>query len=569
MEVAIVKQLQLVGKSSIPRDILAGLTVSVMLIPQGMAYALLAGLPPIYGLYAGFLPLLIYPLFGSSRQMSVGPVALTSILVFSGISAYAQPGSEEFIQLAILTAFLVGIVQLIFSGLRMGFLANFLSLPVISGFTSAAAIIIAVGQLKYFFGLEVERSNTVFKELIDLSVHLPSLNPYDLILGSVSLALIMGIKKVNRFIPGALIAVILGTVATYFFNLTDHGVEVVGRVPEGLPSFRIPSITVEHIINLLPLAFIISLISFIGSLAIAKTISAKNNHYPIDANQELFSIGLSQAVGSFFQVFPGMGSFTRSAVNDDVGAQTGLASVFAAIFIGLIMLFFTNYFYYLPHSILAAVVLSAVFGLIEIKKSINLLKLDRTDFYSLFVTFILTLLLGVQTGVFAGIGLSILMIVYKASKPHFAFLGRIQGTNTFRNIKRFSDLDIDQSSIILRYDSDLFFGNAKHFYDTVICSLQSNPEARLFVLDASTIAHVDSTALHYLELIVQELDKAGIQFYLSGLKGPVRDIFHKAGLNQKIPFDHQFLNIEDALQYFHREQAEYERKVYVQQRNIE
>ncbi|MCB0667981.1 MAG: sulfate permease [Saprospiraceae bacterium] len=569
MEVAIVKQLQLVGKSTIPRDILAGLTVSVMLIPQGMAYALLAGLPPIYGLYAGFLPLLIYPLFGSSRQMSVGPVALTSILVFSGISAFAQPGSEEFIQLAILTAFLVGIVQLIFSGLRMGFLANFLSLPVISGFTSAAAIIIAVGQLKYFFGLEVERSNTVFNELIDLSIHLPALNPYDLVLGSVSLALIMGIKKVNRFIPGALIAVILGTVATYFFNLTDHGVEVVGRVPEGLPSFGVPSITVEHIINLLPLAFIISLISFIGSLAIAKTISAKNNHYPIDANQELFSIGLSQAVGSFFQVFPGMGSFTRSAVNDDVGAQTGLASVFAAIFIGLIMLFFTNYFYYLPHSILAAVVLSAVFGLIEIKKSINLLKLDRTDFYSLFVTFILTLLLGVQTGVFAGIGLSILMIVYKASKPHFAFLGRIQGTNTFRNIKRFSDLDIDQSSIILRYDSDLFFGNAKHFYDTVICSLQSNPEARLFVLDASTIAHVDSTALHYLELIVEELDKAGIQFYLSGLKGPVRDIFHKAGLNEKIPFDHQFLNIEDALQHFHREQAEYERKVYVQQRNIE
>ena len=268
MEVAIVKQLQLVGKSTIPRDILAGLTVSVMLIPQGMAYALLAGLPPIYGLYAGFLPLLIYPLFGSSRQMSVGPVALTSILVFSGISAFAQPGSEEFIQLAILTAFLVGIVQLIFSGLRMGFLANFLSLPVISGFTSAAAIIIAVGQLKYFFGLEVERSNTVFNELIDLSIHLPALNPYDLVLGSVSLALIMGIKKVNRFIPGALIAVILGTVATYFFNLTDHGVEVVGRVPEGLPSFGVPSITVEHIINLLPLAFIISLIRKFNSFSL-------------------------------------------------------------------------------------------------------------------------------------------------------------------------------------------------------------------------------------------------------------------------------------------------------------
>lgn len=569
MEVAIVKQLQLVGKSTIPRDILAGLTVSVMLIPQGMAYALLAGLPPIYGLYAGFLPLLIYPLFGSSRQLSVGPVALTSILVFSGISAFAQPGSEEFIQLAILTAFLVGVVQLIFAALRMGFLANFLSLPVISGFTSAAAIIIAVGQLKYFLGLEVERSNTVFQELIDLGIHLGQLNPFDLMLGSISLGIIILIKKINRFIPGALIAVILGTIATYGFNLTSHGVQVVGSIPRGLPSFSIPSITVDHIVNLLPLAFIISLISFIGSLAIAKTLSAKNNHYPIDANQELFSIGLSQALGSFFQVFPGMGSFTRSAVNDDVGAQTGLASIFAALFIGAIMLFFTDYFYFLPHSILAAVVISAVFGLIEVKESVRLFKLDRTDFYSLFVTFILTLLLGVQTGVFAGIALSILMIVYKASKPHYAFLGRIQGTNTYRNIRRFSDLDIDKSAIIFRYDSDLFFGNAKHFYDTIICSLQSNPEARVFILDASTIAHLDSTAVHYLELIVQELDKSGIQFYLSGIKGPVRDIFHKSGLNTKIPFDHQFLNIEDAMQFFRKEQAQAEKKAYVQQRNIE
>jgi SulP family sulfate permease len=569
MEVAIVKQLQEGGKGTIRRDILAGMTVAVMLIPQGMAYALLAGMPPIYGLYAGFVPLLIYPLFGSSRHMSVGPVAITSILVFSGISAFAKPGSEEFIQLAILTALMVGIVQIILSALRMGFLVNFLSLPVISGFTSAAAIIIAVGQLKYFLGLEIERSNNVFTILYELALKITELNPFDLLLGMSSLIIILVIKAFNRFIPGALIAVILGTIATYYFDLGSRGVDLVGIVPDGLPGFILPPVSLENIINLLPLAIIISIISFIGSLAIAKTISAKHNHYPIDANQELFSLGLSQSIGAFFSAFPGMGSFTRSAVNDDVGARTGLASVFAAVFIGLIMLFLTGFFYYLPNSILAAVVLSAVFGLIEVKQSMTLFKLYRTDFSSLITTFLLTLMLGVQTGVFAGIGLSILMIVYKASKPHHAFLGRIEGTRTYRNIKRFSDLDIDKRSIIFRYDSDLFFANAKHFYDTIISAIRSNPDAKVFILDASSITHLDSTAVHYFELIIKELENAKIDLYLSGLKGPVRDIFHKAGINEKIPFEHQFLNIEDAMQYCRIEEAEHQNKIYVQQRNIE
>jgi SulP family sulfate permease len=569
MEIAIVEQLRHLERSSIRRDIMAGLTVSVMLIPQGMAYALLAGLPPIYGLYAGFIPLLIYPLFGSSRQLSVGPVALISILIFSGISAFAKPGSPEFIQLAMLTSLVAGVIQLLLAALRMGFLVNFLSLPVISGFTSAAAIIIAVGQLEYFLGIEIERSNNVFTVLYELGRKITELNLYDLLLGMGSLTLILGIKWFNRFIPGALLAVIFGTILTYFFQLTSQGVDVVGNVPEGLPGFQIPPIHFDNIVHLIPLALSICLISFIGSLSIAKAISAKHNHYPIYANQELFSLGLAHVVGSFFQAFPSMGSFTRSAVNDDVGAQTGLASVFAAFFIGIIMLFFTAFFYYLPNSILAAVVLSAVFGLIEVRKTISLFKLDRTDFYSLITTFVLTLWLGVQTGVFAGIGLSILMIIYKASNPHYAILGRIQGTNTYRNIQRFSDLDIDKSSVILRYDSDLFFGNAKHFYDTVINSLRPSKDVRVFILDASSITHLDSTALHYLDLIIKELDAAGIDFYIAGLKGPVRDIFHKAGINEKIPFEHQFLNIDDALKYSQREVALLGKKIYVQQRNIE
>ncbi|MBT8189871.1 MAG: sodium-independent anion transporter, partial [Bacteroidia bacterium] len=342
-------------------DLIAGLTVAVMLVPQGMAYAVLAGLPPIYGLYAALVPLLIYPFFGSSNFLSVGPVALVSILVLSGLSFFAEPMSVEFIQLAILTSLIAGILQVLMSLLRLGFLVNFLSHPVISGFTSAAAFIIAFSQLNHIFGVEIPRATNFIVTIVNLIKEIPNFSLTPALIGLGGLAIIMVLKKLKRSFPSALLVVVLSIIIVRIFQLDTHGLSIVGNVPSGFPSFEMPEITLQTLLKVTPVALIICLISFIESLAIAKTLAARHGKFDIDSNKELMGLGLAKIIGSFFQAFPNTGSFTRSAINEQSGARTGLASIFASMFIGLTLLLFTDFFYYLPNAILAAIVISAVF----------------------------------------------------------------------------------------------------------------------------------------------------------------------------------------------------------------
>ncbi|MEE9372984.1 MAG: sulfate permease [Saprospiraceae bacterium] len=532
---------------SLNQDIIAGLTVAVMIIPQGMAYALLAGLPAIYGLYAAFIPLFIYPLFGTSRQLSVGPVALVSIIVLAGISQWADPNTARYIELALLTSLVAGIIQVLLSIGKMGFLVNFLSEPVIVGFTTAAAIIIGLSQLKYLFGIDIGNSNDVLGLMQGLVENIEATNFISLAIGIVAILLMVLSKKSKRNIPGAIIVVIIGTLLVYFFNLDKHNLQIVGTVPDGLPALNLSFINIKDIILVTPLALVICLISFIESLAIAKTIAKKHDNYPIDANNELLGLGMSKIIGSIFQAFPNTGSFTRSAINDEAGAVTGISSFVSGIFIGLILLFFTPLFFFLPKAVLGAIVISAVFGLINIPYVTQLFYISKKDFGVFFVTFILTLLLGIQEGVFIGIILSLLLIIKQASKPHFAILGKLPGTSTYRNVERYEEAEIQKGVAIIRYDESIYFANANHFIETINDIVANQKDLNTVILNCAAINNLDSTGLSKMNELLESLALKDIKLIFTELRGPIRDLFVKSGVTDKIGYENNYLTIQDAI----------------------
>jgi len=527
-------------------DLIAGLTVAVLLIPQGMAYGLLAGLPPIYGLYAGLIPLLIYPILGTSRQLSIGPVAVVSIIVFSGLSNFATPGTAEFISLAILTSLVAGIIQVLLSVFRMGFLVNFLSHPVISGFMSAAAIIIALSQLKYILGIEIPSGSSVIETLNAIIGSVSQWNSIALTIGFSGLFLIVLFKKISRKIPGAIIVMLLAIAAVVYFGWESEGLNIVGNVPAGLPAFEIPNWSFDMVKQVLPLALIICLISFIESLSIAKTIEDEKKTNDLDANKELLALGAAKVIGSFFQAFPNTGSFARSAINNESGAKTGMSSIFAFLIIGLVLLFFTQGFYFLPKAILGAVIISAVFGLIDYKEAVYLFKHDRSDFIVFMATFLLTLILGVQNGVFAGIGLSLILIVRRMAVPHYAILGKLPNSTHFRNLERNPGTKSPEGALIFRYDSDLFFGNSDHFYQTILAEIQNYPDLEILILNFSAMNSPDSTSLHMLDKFIDHCKDNEIELRFTDVIGPIRDKFEKIGISEKLGWDNIFWSVEDA-----------------------
>ena len=529
------------------RDLIAALTVAVMLIPQGIAYAVLSGLPAIYGLYAALIPTLIYPLLGSSPFLSVGPVALISIILFAGLSVLAEPGSQLYIELAIMTALAAGIIQCIFSLFKLGFLARFISQPVMAGFTSAAAIIIIVSQLSSLFGLQIPRSSTMLETVRQLCMYAQSIDPLSLSMGLLGILLILGLKHVRRSLPGALFAVVLGTVATWLLLRSGHSVAILAEVPSGLPAFKLGFLSWSHFVRVLPLALIISLISFIESIAIAKSLAPQNVRTTIDPDKELLGLGMSKIVGAFFQAFPTTGSFSRSAVNEASGARTGWSSIFCGLIIALTLLFGTHLLYYLPRPILAAVVIASVVGLIKPAYFKHIYHLDRRDFTVFLTTFLLTLLLGIQLGVLAGMVLSIFLVLRQTAKPHYAVLGLLPGTNSYRNIARFPEAEVHEDLMTFRYDADIYFGNSEHFINTILDKLNDAPKIKTIILKASSIGHIDSTGIDTFEVLLSELKQRGIKLVLTNIRGPVRDILNHAGLMDAIGAENNYLNIHDAL----------------------
>lgn len=529
-------------------DLSAGLTVGVMLIPQGMAYSMLAGLPPIYGLYASTIPLIVYALLGTSRQLAVGPVAMVALLISSGVGALAPLGSQEFINLAILLALMVGIIQFAMGALRLGFLVNFLSHPVIAGFTSAAALIIGFSQLKHLLGIDIPRGK-VHETLLNVLENIEAINIPTVLIGAGAIALLLIIKKVNKKVPGPLLAVLFGISVVLGLDLFEQGVKIVKDVPGGLDIFALPTLEMGSIQALLPIAFTISFIGFMESIAVAKAIQAKHKDYEVSSNQELIGLGLANVIGSFFKAFPVTGGFSRTAVNDQAGAKTGLASIISAILIIITLLFLTEYFYYLPKAILAAIIMVAVFGLIDIKEAKHLWANDRKDFWLFMATGIGTLALGIEEGILLGVALSIASLVYRVSYPHIAVLGRLPGTDQYRNVERFDELEIDPRILIIRFDAQLYFANTNYFRDYVKKEVQAHEQTKYLILDTRAVNNMDSSAIHMLHDLIHDLESDGITLHFANVKGPLRDILQKNRITEEMGEDRFHLKVQNAVDY--------------------
>ena len=538
-------------KSALSGDISAGITVGIMLIPQGMAYAGIAGLPPVYGLYAAIIPQLVYAILGTSRQLAVGPVAMDSLLVAAGVSAMATIGTEKYIALAILLAFMMGAIQFLFGVFRLGFLVNFLSKPVISGFTSGAAIIIAMSQLKHLTGINLSSSSHLHTLLLETFSKINELHLLTLVIGLGAIAIIKLIKKFNKSIPGALVVVVLGIFIVYLGNLSAYGIKIVKEVPQGLPHFQIPLLEWQDIQKLLPTAFALALIAFMEAISVAKAIHAKHRNYELDANQELIALGGANLIGSFFQCYPTTGGFSRTAVNHQAGAKTNLAAIISAIIVGITLLFLTPLFYHLPQAVLAAIIMVAVLALIDVKYPVALWKNQKDEFWLLLITFLITLTIGIQQGILIGLVFSLAIMIYRTMHPHVAILGKLPAFDEYRNINRFPNVEIRKDVLIMRYDADIYFANVGHFRDTLKDLMEEKGEdLNVIILNMNSINRIDSTALFILEDIYNELQSIGVLLYLAGVKGPVRDTLHKTGLAAKFKGESFFMDESHAIAYY-------------------
>ena len=535
-------------KEDLRGDIFAGLTVGVLLIPQGMAYAIIAGLPPVYGLYASLTPLIVYSILGTSRQLSIGPSAMDSLLVASFVSTLAVSNTDNYFSIAITLALFTGLIQLLFGILKLGFIVNFLSKPVISGFTSAAAIIIGLSQLKHLLGINIETNNQIHVLISAISDSISSTHLLTLGIGALSIAIIILSKKISKSIPTPLIVVVLFTSIVYLFNLNTKGINIIGEIPQGLPAFKIPTFDLELIKNLFPMALTLALVAFMEAVSVAK--SMQNEENEVKPNNELIALGAANFIGSLFQSFPTTGGFSRSAVNFQAGAKTQLSSLISAALIILTLLFLTPLFYYLPKTVLSAIIMVAVYNLIDIKYPIELLRSRKTEFLMLITTFILTLSFSITVGIIAGVLLSLIVMIYLSTKPHTAVLGRIPNTNQFRNINRFKDLEIRKDVSIIRFDSTMYFANSQFIKDKIFELIKNQSELKLVIINMESVGSIDSSAMNNLSSIKQKLNQIDVDVYFTGLIGPVRDTMNKYGFIKIVGKENFFLDIQFALEYF-------------------
>ena len=519
-----------------------------MLVPQGMAYAYLAGLPPIYGLYAGLVPLLIYAVFGSSRHLSIGPVAVSALLVFAGLNQLAEPMTPEFIELAIFTGLLIGATLMIMSVLRLGLLVNFISHPVISGFTSAAAVIVAISQLNDIFGITVPRLENQLEKLQYIISHLPEFNWLTLLLSLGSLIVLFALRKWNRRIPGALVVVGISTFFSWLFDFSAMGVKVVNDVPSGLPGIGLPDMSIEKFYLLIPTVLTVTTISIVESLGIAKLYEGKSKTYRVMNNQELFALGLANFLGAFTRAMPISGSFSRTAVNYSAHAKTGVSSLVSAVIVGLSLLFLTPLFKHLPLAVLAAIILLAVINLFDYQEAIRLWRVHKRDFVMLMTTFIGTLIFGIELGVLLGFALSIMTVLYRSSKPNVAVLGKIKGTNYFRSQQRYLNLESIPNTVIVRFDDQLYYGNAYYFRDRLSAIVKEEQNLEVFILDASNIHDIDSTGLTVFEDLMTSLKENEIELRVCNLVEQVEDVLENAGFLKVTEWVSTFNSVQEALE---------------------
>lgn len=545
--VPVVGWLRRYNRALLFKDSLAAVIVTLMLVPQALAYALLAGLPPEMGLYASMLPLVLYAIFGTSASLAVGPVAVAALMTASALSSFATPGSPEYIGAALVLAALSGLILIAMGVLRLGFLVNFLSHPVISGFITASGILIAISQLKHILGVEAAGHNVI--ELLGaLFNQWQQVNLITLLIGlGVWGYLLVCRKRLNTWLmaigisasaSGLMVkaapisAVMVTTLLAWHFNLGQYGVNLVGFVPSGLPAITLPSLDQSLWLGLLPAALLISLVGFVESVSVAQTLAAKRRQR-IDPNQELIALGMANLGAGVSGGSPVSGGFSRSVVNFEAGAATPLAGAFTALGIVLSTLLLTGLLAFLPTATLAATIIVAVGTLIDLPAVKRTWQYSRSDGVAMVATLLLTLLHSVEVGIISGVVLSLGLHLYRTSQPHSAVVGRVPGTEHFRNVKR-HEVETDQHVAMLRIDESLYFANARYLEDTVMALAARSPTLKHIVLTCQAVNVIDASALESLEAINGRLKDAGATLHLAEVKGPVMDRLTNTALYREL-----------------------------------
>ena len=522
-------------------DLVAAVIVTIMLVPQSLAYAMLAGLPPQVGLYASILPLIAYALFGTSRALAVGPVAVVSLMTAAAVGQVAAPGSAEYLTAAITLAFLSGLVLLAMSVLRLGFLANFLSHPVISGFITASGILIATSQLKHILGVKAD-GDTLPHLLAGIYQALGEVNPYTLTIGVVATGFLFWTRKKLKPLllaaglgprladliakAGPVAAIVVSVLAVVSFGLADKGVRIVGDIPAGLPPFALPSFDLGLWRQLIVPAVLISLVGFVESVSVAQTLAAKRRQR-IVPNQELTALGASNIASALSGGYPVTGGFARSVVNFDAGAETPLAGAITAVGILIATVFLTPLFRFLPQAVLAATIIVAVLSLVDIAAIKRTWTYSKADFAAMAVTILTVLGVGVEAGITAGVSLSLALFLWRTSRPHMAIVGQVPGTEHFRNVDRHNVIT-DPRLLSIRVDESLYFANARALEDAIYDRIADQPALKNVILMCPAVNAIDASALESLEAIAHRLGSAGIGFHLSEVKGPVMDALKRS-----------------------------------------
>ncbi len=513
---------------------MAGVTVGAMLVPQAMAYALLAGLPPAVGLYAATVPVLAYAVFGTSRQLAVGPVAIVSLLTASALAPLVEEGTTGYVAAAALLALMVGVVHLVLGVGRLGFLVNFLSHSVLVGFTAAAAIIIGSSQVKHLLGVSIPRQEHFHQTVWQVVQALPNAHGPTVLLAAGALTTLLTLKRRRSRVPGALVVVIGSILLVELFELDLRGVRVVGDIPDSLPAFALPSFDASLVANLFGTALVITLVGFMESIAVSK-VYARRHQYEVDPNAELVALGAANVASGVFGGYPVTGGFSRTAVNDAAGSRTPFASVVTAGVVLVTIVMLTPTLASLPTAALGAVIIVAVVGLFDLTEIRHIAAVKRSDLIGLGVAFFGTLLLGIELGIVVAVIASMLVVFARMSMPHSAVLGQVEGTTSYRNIERFPEAHVVEGMAIIRIDAALSFVNALHVKRLLVrTAFELEEEPRVLVLDASGINDVDATGAEALHDVISELAEAGIALHLSDVKGPVRDVLRRAGIWQEL-----------------------------------
>ena len=529
------------NKSALTNDMVAALIVTIMLIPQSLAYALLAGLPPEAGLYASIAPILFYAIFGTSRALAVGPVAVVSLMTAAALGKIVDQGTAGYAVAALSLAFLSGSILLAMGVFRLGFVTNFLSHPVIAGFITASGVLIATNQLKHILGIKGEGENLI-DMVHGLITHISEVNFITLTIGVLATAFLFWVRKgLKPFLrkmgvvgtladvltkAGPVAGVVVTTLAVWLFGLADKGVAIVGAVPQSLPPLTMPSFSPELLKQLLLPAFLISIIGFVQSISVAQTLAAKKRQR-IDPDQELIGLGTANLGAAFTGGFPVTGGFSRSVVNFDAGAETPAAGAYTAVGLAIAAVALTPLIYFLPKATLAATIIVAVLSLVDFSILKRSWAYSKADFAAVLATIVLTLAMGVEIGVSAGVGLSILLHLYKSSKPHIAEVGLVPGTEHFRNILRHK-VETTPSVVNLRIDESLYFANARFLEDRIYDRVARDKGVRHVVLQCCAINEIDLSALESLETINSRLSEMDVKLHLSEVKGPVMDVLKRA-----------------------------------------